>query len=620
MTRQAEWWKRLTGWWEKQGLKNKILLICIPGAIFSSVVIMVLASFIFREYEKNMYNITVQNLNMIIRHIEMELQEADGTSVEIITDATVQAALSRGKPNVRSWEVSMDYIRQLRALYEVLQDQLRISRNIVSISIFVDDEWYYVGSSRRSYDRSRLAKMRESLADNSSEITWYVTGYPANRIYGLRSVRDLRYHTFEDLALLVIEYDLEGSIEGLLKNNSNVRYSPDLAVMDGEKLLYSDIAALPSRELEQRGSRNYRSVSLNGKKYFASWLDGTDYGWSYVFLILYDDLFGMMRFLKIVFWGVVAAVLGLSVFYCEKLTGLITRRFTYLTGRMKSVQEGNFRAKSRRGEGRQDELEQICDRFEEMVGHVDRLIQDNYVKQMLIRENQLKVLQNQVNPHFLFNTLQTINWKARENHQETISQITEALGRLLRYTLRENNEPALLREEIGILRHYVTIQKIRYQERLQVSVDIPEALMERRIPKLSLQNIVENSVKYALENMLEPCSIEVWAECRKDIFHLYVRDNGPGISPEVLRRIGGKAPEVCREREDGVQEDEAQEDEAQGVSGAEETGGEAGLGIGLANIRQRIMLLFDTGSDLLISNTGEGTLTEIRITGEKRAE
>ena len=59
----------------------------------------------------------------------------------------------------------MDYIRQLRALYEVLQDQLRISRNIVSISIFVDDEWYYVGSSRRSYDRSRLEEMRKSLAE-----------------------------------------------------------------------------------------------------------------------------------------------------------------------------------------------------------------------------------------------------------------------------------------------------------------------------------------------------------------------------------------------------------------------------------------------------------------------
>ena len=61
-------WERQTEWWKKQGLKNKILLICIPGAIFSSVIIMVLASFIFREYEKNMYNITVQNLNMIIRH------------------------------------------------------------------------------------------------------------------------------------------------------------------------------------------------------------------------------------------------------------------------------------------------------------------------------------------------------------------------------------------------------------------------------------------------------------------------------------------------------------------------------------------------------------------------
>lgn len=207
-------WERQTEWWKKQGLKNKILLICIPGAIFSSVIIMVLASFIFREYEKNMYNITIQNLNMIIRHIEMELQEADDTSVEIITDATVQSALSPGKPNVRSWEVSMDYIRQLRALYEVLQDQLRISRNIVSISIFVDDEWYYVGSSRRSYNRSRLEEMRKSLAENSSEITWYVKGYPANRIYGLRSIRDLRYHTFEDLRCLSLNMIWKGALKG----------------------------------------------------------------------------------------------------------------------------------------------------------------------------------------------------------------------------------------------------------------------------------------------------------------------------------------------------------------------------------------------------------------------
>lgn len=116
--------------------------------------------------------------------------------------------------------------------------------------------------------------MRKSLAENSSEITWYVKGYPANRIYGLRSIRDLRYHTFEDLALLVIEYDLEGSIEGLLKNNSNVRYSPGLAVMDGEKLLYSDIAALPSRELVQRGNRDYRSVTLNGKNTLPPGLTG----------------------------------------------------------------------------------------------------------------------------------------------------------------------------------------------------------------------------------------------------------------------------------------------------------------------------------------------------------
>lgn len=578
-------WERQTEWWKKQGLKNKILLICIPGAIFSSVIIMVLASFIFREYEKNMYNITIQNLNMIIRHIEMELQEADDTSVEIITDATVQSALSPGKPNVRSWEVSMDYIRQLRALYEVLQDQLRISRNIVSISIFVDDEWYYVGSSRRSYNRSRLEEMRKSLAENSSEITWYVKGYPANRIYGLRSIRDLRYHTFEDLALLVIEYDLEGSIEGLLKNNSNVRYSPGLAVMDGEKLLYSDIAALPSRELVQRGNRDYRSVTLNGKKYFASWLDGTDYGWSYVFLILYDDLFGMMRFLKVVFWGVVAAVVGLSVFYCEKLTGLITRRFTYLTGRMKSVQEGDFRAESRRGKGQQDELEQVCDRFEDMVGHVDRLIQDNYVKQMLIRENQLKVLQNQINPHFLFNTLNMISCTAKLEKAGTTEKMIASLSSLFRYNLKMSEQVVFLEQELKIVDDYIYIQKMRFGGRIRYERDLPEDIRDIQIPSFTLQPLVENAVVHGISKKETGGRIHLRVWRQDGDVRITVADTGAGMTEEQLTDIRNAVKERRTSK----------------------------IGIGLGNIYKRVHILYEHGDVQIYSKKDRGTVILMKI-------
>ena len=163
---------------------------------------------------------------------------------------------------------------------------------------------------------------------------------------------------------------------------------------------------------------------------------------------------------------------------------------------------------------------------------------------------------------------------------------------MLRYTLREDNDPACLRDEIEIMMHYVTIQKIRYQEKLNVTVDVPEELQDRLVPKLALQNIVENSIKYALENMLEPCQIQVTGCVKDGVFSLSVRDNGPGIREDVLKEKSSEKNE------------------------------KAGLQIGLANIRQRIFLLFPEGSDLILTNTGHGTLVEIRLveTTEERKD
>lgn len=562
--------KRVVYFWKRQNLKTKFLLIAIPSAVFSSIIIMAAALFIFRAYEKNMYGMTVQNMNMIIRHIETQLSEVDKLSMNIIVDPAVQKALKSDKPNVRTKEVSMESLRLAQNMYEVMQEQLRSNSTIVSVSIFVEDEWYYAGNSRRSLDSSILPEIEKQLPENSSEILWYAKGYPADSLYGARSVKDLYYHTFEDEALLVIEYDLKGSIQNFLRDNNNVPYAPGLAVFDRENCLYSDLENIPGEHIFKAKSSGYGTTSVDGHKYFTAFLDNSDYGWTYVFFILYDNLFGAMRFLKYFFLIMAAAMIVISVLYCEKLTAVITDRFTHLSRRMRTVQEGNFRTEAVTGPSQGDELEVVCEEFEEMVGRVDQLIQENYVKQMLIHENQLKVLQNQINPHFLFNTLQTISWKAREGHQETISYITEALGKLLRYTLREDNDPAFLEDEVDILMRYITIQKTRYEERLLVDIDIPESAKRQKVPKLVLQSLVENSIKYALEAMLEPCHIQISVLDEKSVLRILVRDNGPGIDPAVLDAV----PTNDENR--------------------------TGCGIGLINIRRRLKLLFGEESELLL--------------------
>lgn len=576
--------------WKRQNLKNKFLFIAVPSAVCSSLVILAAAFFIFQAYEKNMYTMTVQNLNMIIRHMETELKLVDKASMDVIADPAVQQALKRDKPNVRTKEISMDSLRLAQNMYQVMQEQLQRNSTLVSVSVFVEDEWYYVGNTRRSLDGTEVSDIKEKLKADSSEITWYAKTYPANSIYGVRSVKDLYYHTFEDEALLVMEYDLKGSIGSLLKNSADVKYSPELAVFEGDQCLYSDLESIPGEPLSRAGRQGYGTETINGHKYFTTCLNTSDYGWNYAFFVPYDNLFGAMSLMKYSFFAMAGLMIIISVLYCEKLTKAITSRFTHLTSRMRTVQEGNFQAEEKNGFSGGDELEAVCSRFEEMVGHVDQLIQDNYVKQMLIRENQLKVLQSQINPHFLFNTLQTISWKARESRQEAISYIAEALGKLLRYTLREDNDPALLEEEVDILMRYVTIQKTRYQERLVITMDIPDSAKKQKVPKLILQSLVENSIKYALENMLEPCHITISVQDEASMLRILVRDNGPGIDPSVL---DGGAPFCNREK---------------------------GGGIGLMNIRQRLKLLFGEESRLVLHNTGNGTLVEICIVKERSGD
>lgn len=583
--------KQKLHFWNRLKLKDKFLLIAIPSALFSSTIIMILALLIFRGYEKSLYNIAMQDLTMITRHIEREFAKVEDISVDLITDSMVQSALKVTKPNIRTRDISMEQIHLLQAVYKVIQDKINMSDNIVSISIFVEDQWYYTGPASRSFDRTLAEEAEKLLPENGNQLFWYIPEHPASSIYGVRTIRDMYYRTFADEALIVIEYDLKGSMDELIAEN-NLAYSQKLAVMDGGELLYSNMGELSTEEFVLPENESYRIISLQGIKHFVARLDTSQYGWEYAFVIRYDELFGAMRLFRVLFLIVAAVVLTISVIYCDMLSRTLTRRFTHLTERMKSVKKGNFEPMDVGTLGEKDELEEVCERFEDMVANVDRLIQDNYVKQMSIQQNQLKMLQNQINPHFLFNTLQLVNWQAKESHQEIISEIAESLGKLLRYTLREDNDPACLRDEIEIMMHYVTIQKIRYQEKLNVTVDVPEELQNRLVPKLALQNIVENSIKYALENMLEPCRIQVTGSVKDGVFSLSVRDNGPGIREDVLKEKSSEKNE------------------------------KAGLQIGLANIRQRIFLLFPEGSDLILTNTGHGTLVEIRLveTTEERKD
>ncbi len=573
--------------WVNRTLKSKLLLIIIPCAFISSITIMVLAICIFHKYENTLYSSTMQNLNMIVQYIELDLAKIEIMSDTIITEDGIQTALQFAKPNIRKKEMLSENIITARKLYQTLQDSMTTAENVKSVSIFVEDEWYYVGSTKRTYSEEILKEAGTALDHSNGEIIWYHKAYPTNQLYSIRKIKEIGKSSYRDLGVLVIEYNLRTRINKLIKESDKIQYNPNLIIWSDDGMMFSSVGDI--QVVEWKADVDYEILSLAHHKYFVSYLQSPAYHWEYMFLISYDNMLGYIQGLKVTFAILFIIVVIISLYYSDILITKITLRINYLLTRMKSVESGDFSAKMYIDTGN-DEIGMLCDHFETMVGKLDKLIQDNYIKQMLIRENQLKVLQSQINPHFLFNTLQTINWKAKEVNEKDISQIVESLGKLLRYTLREDNDPVKLYEEIKILENYITIQQLRYQERLRVSIEIPESLYDYRIPKLALQNVVENAIKYALENMMEPCLIKIWGEDQGDTFRIYVLDNGPGLKNDQV---------IIKNHL-----------EAKNVTVA------AGLGIGLQNIDKRIKLIFSEDYGLKIVDTGHGALVEFYMPKE----
>lgn len=129
--------------------------------------------------------------------------------------------------------------------------------------------------------------------------------------------------------------------------------------------------------------------------------------------------------------------------------------------------------------------------FDKMAVQISSLVKENYTKELLVKEAQLKALEMQINPHFLYNTLESINWRAKVIKATVISQMVESLGNLFRAILSHTGQNFTIEEELALVNDYLTIQKCRFGSRLICSINADSALSRICVPKLSIQPLVE---------------------------------------------------------------------------------------------------------------------------------
>ena len=187
-----------------------------------------------------------------------------------------------------------------------------------------------------------------------------------------------------------------------------------------------------------------------------------------------------------------------------------------------------------------NELDTLAENLNTMAGQIDVLIQKNMEEQKNFQKAEMKALQAQITPHFLYNTFDTIVWLAEEEHTEEVVKITKAFSDFLRISLSRGHEWITIDQELDHIRNYLTIQKIRYADILNYTIDADEELLNTKMIKLVLQPLVENAIYHGIKNKRGRGVLKVsvhYADEKHEMINFTVEDNGAGFTEERLGQV-----------------------------------------------------------------------------------
>ncbi len=565
------------------GFIGKLIIVVALITLMSSLVVgTIVYRMNLRLFEQEIYKQYSAVNEQMLERFSMEVEEVERLSQYIVFDPAVIQYMKKSDETAPDAEMTFDQFIDMNNLHDVLNQVKLDASNMHAMFVYnLHDKNVYFDNYGAVYrlDDESYRYVKQRLAGTNGALIWLNMHLPSSADPG--AIRDsvvaarwMKSKSQEIYGMLVLVFDTAfvtrfvGDPDSALTRTYLVAQSNDVLYADPSPIQYEDIPQFPESEsvmLDPAGDGHYLYVKHRSKAVEFTLVSGTSLE------TVRKETKGLFNI--VVVSGLVSIALASIVIIAASIR--LTMPLKTMVKAMQRIRAGHLETKI--NVSTRDEFAYLGEGFNAMVDHINALIREVYIKQMKEWEAELKMLQAQLNPHFLYNIFNEIYWKLYNQGVKDTAGIIKSLSDILRYSLKPIQQPTTLGEEMVQMNNYLAIQMALFNQDLTYRIEIPDQLANCQMTRFLIQPLVENVFVHAFKNHAGAKYLHIGASVIGSKLAIDIVDNGVGIPEQHLRYL--------------LQEDEQQLEH-----------------LGIRLVKRRIELTYGEPYGLFISSkVGEGT-------------
>lgn len=532
--------KKIIGFFLNSSIGSKLIFYFFLVILLPIITITTLSNLIYKNSITDEQNVnTKQMIKQITDNVDFYIKDTENIINYLSDDPTVLKFLNSNninKDNNIEDDTSREITRfttlhpEIAGIMIVNPDDMYVSDIMYRISRdpLTSEKWY-VRATKKPKDVQLFSKPVGRNINN-------IFGYCADDVVSMsKAVIDKKSGNCIGVILIDMKLDvIKRVIENIKPGKTGFVYILD---SDGE-IVYAPVNPVVYRINEKWFSDKNNEImikSIKNKEYELMNMESSYTKWKTVGVFPLDESLKVITYIK--YYSLIISVLTLilagilAVFFTKSIVNPITK----LRSLMKKTEEGNFDIQF--NSKYDDEIGQLGNSFNHMIKEIKNLINLVQIEERNKRKAEINILQAQIKPHFLYNTLDTIQWMAQEHNAKDIVEMVGNLTNLLRIGLNNGDEIIKLRYEIKHVESYLMIQKVRYEDKINYEIKIDDDILEYNVIKLILQPLVENAIYHGLKEKRGKGKIIIKGAIENNKIHLKVIDNGIGIKKDKLKEI-----------------------------------------------------------------------------------